>query len=497
MRRGRRNFRRCGGRTTTAAAGLRYRARMHEHALINLAIVAGAALVCGLLFNRMRQPVVVGYIMAGVVLGPSVLGLVGDGEDLELIAELGVLMLLFLIGMELSLRNFRRIWRMALTVAGLQIGSALVLAWGAGALLGWGAELSLIVGFGLGLSSTAVAIKILEDIGELRSEIGRLAVGVLVAQDLAVVPMLIVVGEMGQETLDPLSVAVPLVVAVAILAGLVFALSRRKREHLPFAHWISDNTDLAAMAGLALCFVCAAASGLLGLSPAYGAFVGGLVAGNTIERSKMIAAVEPVQSVLLMVFFLSIGLLLDLGFIWENVGLVLAILIVITIAKTGANIVIFRALGEPWPVAWRAGTVIGQVGEFSFVLVAAGVAAGVVETYAGRMMTSIIALSLVSSPLFLFTARRLAAIRWRRIRTTGDIFGALYGEGARALVTGPSRAARNVGRVTLSAGDYSRGEIDRMMGRLRPRRAAPPPAGARDPSSPASPTAHAGPVEGD
>ncbi|MEC9344794.1 MAG: cation:proton antiporter [Pseudomonadota bacterium] len=482
---------------------------MHEHVLINLAIVAGAALVCGLFFNRIRQPVVVGYIMAGVVLGPSVLGLVAEGEDLELIAELGVLMLLFLIGMELSLRNFRRIWRVALTVAGLQIGSALILAWGLGVLLGWGPELSLIVGFGLGLSSTAVAIKILEDIGELRTEIGRLAVGVLVAQDLAVVPMLIVVGEMGGESLDPLNVAIPLVVAVAILAGLVFALSRRKREHLPFAHWLSDNHDLAAMTGLALCFVCAAVSGLLGLSPAYGAFVGGLVAGNTIERSKMIAAVEPVQSVLLMVFFLTIGLLLDLSFIWDNILLVLAILVGITFIKTGANILIFRLLGEPWPRAWRAGTVIGQVGEFSFVLVASGVAVGVIDTYASRMMTSIIALSLVSSPLFLFTARRLASLRWRRIRTTADIFGALYGPGARALAQSPRRAAAGVsrvGKVTLSAGDYSRSEMDRLMGRLRPRAgprpaddapAAPEPSGPPATGKAGADTPNARPVAGD
>ena len=453
---------------------------MHEEELINLAIVAGAALLCGLLLSRIKQPVVVGYILAGVVLGPSVLELVGEGEELQLVAELGVLMLLFLIGMELSLRNFRRIWRMAMTIAGLQIALGLAFAWMFGKGLGWGPELSLIIGFGLGLSSTAVAIKILEDIGELRTEVGRLAVGILVAQDLAVVPMLLIVSEMGKEGSSHTSALVPVIIAVAILAGIVFLLSRRKREHLPFAHWISDNHDLAAMSGLAMCFVFAAISGLVGLSPAYGAFIGGLVAGNTIERGKMIAAVEPVQSVLLMVFFLSIGLLLDLGFIWDNILLVLGLLLVISLVKTATNITILRMLGEPWPKAWLAGTVIGQVGEFSFVLVAAGVAAGVVDGFSSKLMTAVIALSLVASPFFLFTARRMDRVEWRRIRSFSDITHAIYGRNAGAFVQGSGRAARGVGRVTLSVGDYGRNELDRIVGRLQPKRPGTPEAEAKD-----------------
>ncbi|ANK79649.1 MAG: hypothetical protein TEF_01700 [Rhizobiales bacterium NRL2] len=441
---------------------------MHEQELINLAIVAVAALACGLAFSRMRQPVVVGYIAAGIVLGPSLLGVIADRDEVEFIAELGVLMLLFLIGMELSLRSFRRVWRLAVTVAGLQVLLGVGAAWLIGAASGWTPQVALIVGFGLSLSSTAVAIKILEDIGELRSDVGRLAVGVLVAQDLAVVPMLIIVSEMGREGAGPADAALPVIVAVAILVGVVFLLSRRKREHLPFAHWITDNADLAAMGGLAICFAGAAVSGVLGLSPAYGAFVGGLVVGNTIERGKMITAVQPIQSVLLMVFFLSIGLLLDLGFIYENLAVVLGLLLLVTLTKTAANIGIFRMLGEPWPRAWLAGTVIGQVGEFSFILVAAGAAAGVVDGYSRDLMTSVIVLSLISSPFVLFSARRMARVKWRRVRTFEDFLGAVYfrGRGRRA----PAAAAPRPGRVSMTLGDYSRGEVDRLMRRVRPKR---------------------------
>lgn len=440
---------------------------MHENELIALAIVAGAAMAMGVLFSRIRQPVVVGYIVAGVVLGPSALQVIEDRESVGLIAEMGVLMLLFLIGMELSLRNFRRIWRMALTVMALQLTLGVGVAWILGAVLEWRLELTLIVGFGLSLSSTAVAIKILDDIGQLRTEVGRTAVGVLIAQDLAVVPMLIIVSEMGDGGSGVTGAILPVAVAIAILIGIVFLLSRRRRDHLPFSHWFSDHPDLAAMSGLALCFIGSAVSGLIGLSPAYGAFVAGLVVGNTTERSKMIAAVQPVQSVLLMVFFLSVGLLLDLGFIADNWQVVLVLLLAVTLTKTIANIGILRMLGEPWPRAWLAGTVLGQVGEFSFVLVATGLAAGVIDTYGGNLMTSVIVLSLASSSLVLFTARRMSEVRWRRVRTLEDALDAVYGSGTSAVVVKPGKAAAKVG---LTVGDYSRVEVDRMMKRVRPKR---------------------------
>ena len=176
--------------------------------LTQVALIAGAAALGGIVMYRLRQPVLVGYILAGVLLGPSVLGFAADRSAIEGLAELGVLMLLFLIGLELSLRSFKRVWHVSLLAAALQIGVALVFAWGAGQLLGWSLGLSLLVGFALSLSSTAVAIKILEDIGELRTDVGRTAIGVLIAQDLAVVPMLLVAGMFSDK-----AVSVPLELA--------------------------------------------------------------------------------------------------------------------------------------------------------------------------------------------------------------------------------------------------------------------------------------------
>ncbi len=162
----------------------------HEQ-LVPLALVILIALSFGVIFTHLRQPAVIGYILAGIVLGPSGFSLVQNEKNITFLAELGVLLLLFVIGMELSLRAFRRIWRIALATVILQICGALLIVWLIGMVINWPLEVILILAFVLALSSTAVAVKILEDISELRTRTGQIVVGILIAQDLAIVPMIL------------------------------------------------------------------------------------------------------------------------------------------------------------------------------------------------------------------------------------------------------------------------------------------------------------------
>jgi CPA2 family monovalent cation:H+ antiporter-2 len=424
----------------------------HGNSLIEMVIVASTALVLGIAFQGIRQPPIVGYIVAGVLLGPSAFALVHDRDVVTELAELGVLLLLFTIGMELSLRAFRRVYRIAVLCALLQIAVAV----GGMALLGllfeWPPLLTLIGGFALALSSTAVAIKMLDDIGELRSDVGRIAVGVLIAQDLAVVPMLLVINGLAGEGGFSLWALMKLVVAVGLLIAMIAYLTRRERVDIPFARLVEKNVELCALAALALCFGAALLSGAVGLSPAYGAFLAGLWIGNSNARTAVIDATLPIQGVLLMVFFLSIGLLLDLGFLAANFGEVAVLLVLVTLAKTALNVGILRALGEPWPRAWLAGVTLGQVGEFSFVLVAAGVAVAAVDGEARKLINTVIALSLMISPFWLFTARRLERARWRRVKSWRDLWRQVYGRETSAVVAASSRAVARTRDFTLRAG---------------------------------------------
>ncbi|MFP6695455.1 MAG: cation:proton antiporter [Alphaproteobacteria bacterium] len=408
---------------------------MHTEGLFEIALLAAGALILGLVLQRLRQPAIVGYIVAGVVLGPSGFDLFPNRGPIQTLAELGVLLLLFIIGMELSLRAFRRVLRLAVLGVGAQIllsiGAMLILA----RVFDHSVETAIVMGFVVALSSTAVAIKLLEDIGELRTAVGRTAIGVLIAQDLAIVPMLLIVDGLAGGTGIPLTGYIKLFAAVALLAGMIALLTRRSRVGVPFARTLHGNVELAAITAMAYCFGAALISALLGLSPAYGAFLAGLWIGNSTARAPLLAAARPIQSVLLMVFFVSIGLLLDINFIWDNLAEVLSILLVATILKTIMNVAVLRVLREPWPRAWIVGVSIGQIGEFSFVLVAAGVAAGLVLDTAGRIAVSVIALSLMLSPLWLIFNRRLERLVGSNVQTLREYLESLFAPEAGNVAT--------------------------------------------------------------
>lgn len=381
----------------------------HLDTLTSLALVTTVALLCGLFLIRLRQPAVVGYIVAGVVLGPTGLRLVSNTETVQLLAELGVIMLLFLTGMELSLRSFKSIYRTALGATLLQIFISFLAFVGLGYAMEWPMQRIVVFAFATALSSTAVAIKILEETDDLRTPVGRTTVSVLVAQDLAVIPMLLVIeafsgaGARGDEMI----VGLKLLLAVGLLAAISWFLAKRDRIVLPLSGWISSRPEIIPLAALAFCFTWATLSGAIGLSTAYGAFLAGLVIGNSNVRALLHRAAEPIQTILLMVFFLSIGLLIDLHYIASNWQEVLAILVVVTVLKTIVNVAILHLLGEPWRRAFHSGVVMGQMGEFSFILVAVGLAAQVISADAYRLMISVIALSLLISPMWLAIARRL------------------------------------------------------------------------------------------
>ncbi len=440
----------------------------HGSDITNLALVALLALGCGMAMRYFRQPPVLGYILAGAFLGPSGFALVGDRANVQILAELGVLMLLFIIGMELSLRGIREVWKVAVLTTALQIAVGVGGMYALGSLLDWPLGLSILLGFVVAISSTAVAIKMLEEIGQKDTRVGRVTIGILIAQDFAVVPMMLLVSSFDREAgsigLDAL---LKIVFSVAFLALLIFYLSRRQQLRLPFIRQVSNSIDLMPLAGMAFCFGAAALSGLLGLSAAYGSFLAGLVIGNSTSRTGMIRYTGPIQSILLMVFFLSIGLLIDFRYIWENIGTVLLIVTFVAVLKTAINIGLIRALGETWPRAFLSGALLAQLGEFSFVLAAMGLSAGVVSWENHRLLVSVTVISLLFSPFWLEVARRLHRIALLGITSGSETIRLTLGPETLALKRTTARAEhRMVGLAGIAT---------RLVGDLMPRRRRPEP----------------------
>lgn len=414
--------------------------------LTGIALVALAALIFGMVMEKLRQPAIVGYMVAGVALGPAGFELVSGRDGVEVLAEMGVLMLLFIIGMELSLRSFMRIWKIAVSTTLVQITASTGVMLGLAQFTDISWELAVLLGFVVAMSSTAVAIKILADIGELRTRVGQITVGVLIAQDIAVVPMMLTVGAIGGDSFKYSQLFV-MVGSVLFLGGLIFYASRGRKIPLPFAERVSENKELAPLAGLAFCFGCSAIAGLIGLSAAYGAFIAGLVIGSSRARHSMLAAVLPIQSVLMMVFFLSIGLLIDLGFMIDNIGMVLTLFLLVTVFKTVLNVGFLRLVGQSWSSAFLAGVSMAQIGEFSFLLAVVGIASGVLDEEGRRLIVSVTVLSLALSPLWMFTARRLHLLASYGVTEAVDLLSFVYGPETEALAMAAERASSRTQRA--------------------------------------------------
>ena len=496
--------------------------------LTGLALVMGAALLCGLGMRRLGQPPIVGYILAGVLLGPSGFALVGDRETVGFLAELGVLLLLFLVAMEMSLYAFREVWKVSAAATALQIAIcvALLLPFVWFGRLQWSE--AAVLGFVIALSSTAVVIKMLEQTNILRQPVGRLVVGVLIAQDLAVVPLLLGVNFLAAGAISGW-LALKFVAALAAVAVLVWFLARRKRLVIPLIH---ENTpsELVALGGLAFCFGGAAVTGFAGLTPALGAFLAGLVIGNSTARHPMIVSTRPIQGVLLMVFFLSIGLLIDFTFLAERWDLLLVLVLAVTVLKTALNIGILALLREPWPHAFIAGVLLAQIGEFSLVLAGAAERGGIITRDLGQTIIAVVAFSLLFSPLWLFATRRLLrvvilgmtsfhdtldAIRSRRLAAVWHFTAAGFAFAGYIVMAALRGAARGFGwiaglfrRKPATAGE-TEGRRHRLGDTLTPRGVAdpddvqeaprfPPPDGVPpDPSPPVTTPAAAAPETGE
>ncbi len=401
---------------------------MQDHIadLTGIAFITTVAVTLGFVLVRLKQPAIVGYILTGVVLGPTGFGLVSNTDSITLLAELGVIMLLFLVGMELSVRAFAAVAGLAAAVTIGQIAAGLAITGVFGLLLGWPVEQVVVLGFIVAVSSTAVAIRMLEEVGELRTAMGRITVGILIAQDIAVVPMLIVIGSF-QPGGSGLLLAVKLALAVVLLFLLMRYLGTRPGKiRLPFTEAIHGRGDMVALASVAFCFGAAALTGILGLSAAFGAFLAGLVIAGSTMRGEAIAATHPIQSVLVVVFFLSIGLLIDLDFIVANLGTVVFFVIAVLMVKTAINVALIRAVRQPWEKAFPAGLMIAQIGEFSFVLAATGLANGALGADAYRLAIAVIAVSLLVSPLWMISVRRFHVVARHGISDFRAALGEVY-----------------------------------------------------------------------
>jgi len=368
--------------------------------VVSIAILLAAALVGGMIAHRLRQPVILGYLIVGVAVGPHALGLVGDLALIEAAATMGVALLMFTLGLEVSVSQLRQVGKVGLRGGIAQI----VITFALGLLVGlilfrWSLSQAALFGLVISLSSTAVCLKILMDRGELDSVHGRIMIAILIIQDVSVVVMMVAVPLVG-STLQTL----PMALAVA-MGKTIFFTGVAIVSGLWVLPWLMGriggvrSRELFLLTVLVLCLGAALATQIFGLSAVFGAFLIGLVLRETKFAHQALAEITPLRDIFATLFFVSLGMLLDPSFIidyWSSVVVIVGTIIVI---KFLVIFGIVRLFGYSGRIASIVGVGLFQIGEFAFILAQAGISSNLISEHFYSLILASAIITMLLTPI--------------------------------------------------------------------------------------------------
>jgi CPA2 family monovalent cation:H+ antiporter-2 len=383
--------------------------------IVNIAIVLAAALVGGMIAHRLRQPVILGYLLVGVAVGPHGFGIVGDVNLIETLATIGVALLMFTVGLEVSYSQLRQAGKVGIWGGITQIVATFILGLVASKLL-FHLSLAEAAFFGLliSLSSTVVGLKMLMERGELDSMHGRIMIAILIVQDLSVVLMMVGVPVFG-ASLEGLLLTFAIAVGKTVLfLGVAIALG------LWVLPWLLGRVagvrtrELFLLTVLILCFGAAFGTYIFGLSIAFGAFVVGLLLRESIFAHQALAEITPLRDVFATLFFVSLGMLLSPQFVVGNWSSVILAVVAIVAIKFGVCFGVARLFGHGARTALFVGAGLAQIGEFSFILAQAGVDGGIMSDYLYSLVIASTVITMLLTPLFM----GLASVLYPRLART-------------------------------------------------------------------------------
>ena len=387
--------------------------------LLEILVLLGAAAVLGSLAERFRQSALVGYLLAGMLVGPSVLGWVGAEQHLMDIAELGVALLLFTIGLEFSPQTLMRLGRIPLLTGCIQLSATIIAGWLLAWLLGLSSREAFVVGAMIALSSTACVLRLLSDRAELDSPHGRAVLGALLIQDMAVVPLVLITAALGgggspaavvRQLAISLGLGLLLVIVFYVLFYYVVPRLFVQRE------W-RQNRELPTLLALVMPLGAAWAAHHVGLSPAMGAFVAGVLLAASPYAVQITADVQPIKVVLVTLFFSAVGMFADPAWMVQHLHIVVSLTVMVVLGKAVLAGVAAWLSGAIGRVALLSGIYLAQIGEFSFVLatLAHGGSAGggLLSDLTFRAMVSATVASLLLTP-YLISGTPRAVSWWNR-----------------------------------------------------------------------------------
>lgn len=373
--------------------------------LQSLVIMLLTILMIGLVMKKLNQPYFVAYILAGIILGSYCTKVLKQADAIATIGELGLLMQMFFIGTKLEVQTFAKQIRQPLVGVIAQLLFSLVFIMMIGYFYNWNAKEILLFTFIISLSSSAIILEYLEKNNELNKPLGTLTSGILVLQDFLLVPMLLTINFLGEKKLSPYTI-IWLIVSLVIITFLLREIFLKKKIKFPFPDVLKNDHELQVFVGLLFCFGFAWFTQAINLSAAIGALMAGVFISQSNSMQWLEVHLVPFRVFFLSLFFLSIGLQINIDFFIEHAALVILIVLVILMVNSAINTLVFRLLKESWRNSVYAGALLSQIGEFSLVLCMVAKSQQMVTDFWYQLTLAVVSVTMLITAIWINIIRR-------------------------------------------------------------------------------------------
>lgn len=401
--------------------------------IAQIASVVLCAMGSGMILSSLGHSPVIGYIIAGVVLGPSCFQFITDRTVVTVFSEMGIIFLLFAIGLSLSFEKVKNMWKRSILVTALSTLFTYFFLFAIGYFLEIPQTGIILMTFCVTLSSTAVTVKSLKHLKEQHDSIQSNTFGILIAQDIFALIMVLIINFMGNNSQSSGNIY-KIIAILLFLISLGFALSRFDNYAHKLANFMKKHDDMLTMFVFGICLGSAVIAEIFGLSAAFGAFVAGLILGNSSMQNEIKSITLPIEEILLMTFFLSVGLLVDIGFVIENFAIIFFGLLFVTLGKTVINIFVLRLTHFPLKESFVISVLLGHIGEFAFMLSSSAVKVGLINDFGLKFLVSLTAFSLFLSPFwFVFASHCKNLTENSHIRSSWEFFTFAFNRETRKL----------------------------------------------------------------
>jgi CPA2 family monovalent cation:H+ antiporter-2 len=346
------------------------------------------------LLKPLRQPYFVAYIIAGILSGPHGLKLFTDVETIAQIGSLGLIIQMFFIGAEIEVPALIKNYKTLLIGTVVQLLLSFVFISLVGSQLEWPKSKTILFGFIISLSSSAIILEYLHKNKEINSRLGTITTGILIMQDFLIVPMIMILNFLAKAESDPTQLIVGLIVMVLFILFLRTIVLRKKIQ-IPFTNTLRTDHELQVFVGLFLCFGCAWITSLLHLSGALGAMLAGMIISQADSTRWLDKSLVPFRIFFISLFFFSVGLQIDVSFISEYFSLILCLVFLILVINSGINALVFRLLKETWKNSVYAGALLSQIGEFSLILCTVAKQLRLVDDFSFQLTLAVISTTML------------------------------------------------------------------------------------------------------